>query len=103
MGLPQDKLNMVIAHLTDRLGGKVLACPSCSHDKWDVGDLVSSLPYVDGVLTVGGQQFPVVPLVCTHCYFVAQYAWVPIERDRGKPAMNPLARAILARKGGKVD
>jgi len=54
-------------------------CPACgAHNKWVPGDIISSMPFTPGAITVGGPNVPMVQLLCANCAYVMLFAAVPI-------------------------
>ena len=68
-------------------------CPSCGHNNWQTGDIVTGMPTMKGGgIVVGGPSIPMVQVICTNCGYVRLYAAVPLgltEKPEEKEKSHP--------------
>lgn len=80
MKLSDENFQKAAAHIRRFQSQK--PCPVCGAESWVIEGPVHFPPYVGGGLAVGG-GVPVLLAVCNTCFFIRQFAWLPIERAAG--------------------
>jgi hypothetical protein len=69
------------AHLQKYLEN--LVCPICKSAAWEVGGPVAEVGYNSrGYLGATGDStdlFPLAFMICTTCFYVHQFAWIPMK------------------------
>lgn len=56
------------------------ACPICHKRDWYIAGLEQALGYQRGEQSLTAPAMPIVQVMCTTCFYVRQFAWVPIQR-----------------------
>lgn len=59
-------------------------CPVCQNKTWDAAGLEMGNEVNDAATSanIGGPALPVVILVCTRCFYVMQFAWLPLKNSQ---------------------
>ena len=78
------------SHLSQHLNklkelGVVLRCPVCKHNNFSVYETESAIPYRENEADFKFESLgrPVVarlPVICTRCFHMVEFAWLPILR-----------------------
>jgi len=64
----------VVAWLNEKWDGDK-KCPISGDNSWSISkDILVSLPYSRGGLTLGGNQYPLVLVTCTECGYVMTFS-----------------------------
>ena len=101
--MTEDELQLLRGHFSAKTGGRPPRCTVCDATDWEVAG-ITDLPLNPRRLlrkATDAKALPVVVLVCTNCFHVIQFAWVPLkaagdERDRERrgtiQALHKMAR-----------
>ena len=86
MPLSEDYLALVRWHL-----GKFPAqpCPVCGNRQWQADEVVAPMigsqpPTLSQPVNIGPGIMPAINLFCTTCYYIRQFALMPILRAAGR-------------------
>lgn len=64
----KEKQEKALKWLEDKWLKKDRACEVCKNTHWQLAeDLIMPLPFIGGGLTVGGNSYPSVLLICNNC------------------------------------
>jgi hypothetical protein len=80
MALSKEEFELFQAHLRQTCKPP-LKCPMCGTNEWSISGPVVLLQYsveLEAAYATGPGGAPVVIMTCLHCYFVRQFAWLPI-------------------------
>ena len=87
MALPEEYVAVIRQHFEKF---RPQACPVCGQRQWAI-DMVSASLVVDpppetasARVSMGPGSFPAVSLVCTTCFYLRQFALIPILRAAGR-------------------
>ncbi|HEX5703613.1 MAG TPA: hypothetical protein VFX97_10480 [Pyrinomonadaceae bacterium] len=72
----QERQNKIQSWFTSK--GVSLDCPACRKNHWKLGSLIAA-PVLDaaGNMVIGGENMPMVPMVCSNCAHVRLFAAIP--------------------------
>ncbi len=76
MPLTPEQIHKVAAWLDSKSSRS--SCPVCGNQRWEVGDIVASVNFSKGGVVLGGRIVPTVQVICSNCYFVMNFAAVPL-------------------------
>lgn len=86
MAIEPDDLAKFNAHMAKFRKQNAAVCPICGANRWVVDGPVAALRYEHGppaqISIQGGP--PVILAICENCFFVRQFAWLPIKTGGGR-------------------
>jgi hypothetical protein len=83
MALSKEEFARFREHLHERCKPPI-ECPMCHNRNWSIDGPVAMLQYSEKLETaaLGGGGVSVVLMTCTECFFVRQFAWLPIRKKQ---------------------
>lgn len=83
MALTEEQKKIFLEHLTKRV--KQVSCPICSETNWGIDGITAPLFWneetKDGAGSLMSKAYPLAMLVCSGCFYVNHFAWLPIKRE----------------------
>ena len=69
MATDKEIQERIIKALEAKMGKAAPKCPICGHNHWSVGNryVVLSVSKNPKQVTIGGENYPLIPLVCSNC------------------------------------